>query len=148
MNKMNRKVEYALMALKYMSQRGADQLTTAKEIGQTTGAPFDVISRVLQKMAQKKILKAELGAQGGYCIAKDLVQVSFLDLIEAVLSPVELVKCTSGQKKCAFQAQCNIQSPIQIFNSKLIEFYQSLSIAEILLLPVKGKEPWLLQTQI
>jgi hypothetical protein len=41
MNKMNRKVEYALMALKFMSQINAGQLTSVKEICQSTGAPFD-----------------------------------------------------------------------------------------------------------
>ncbi|MEK6554068.1 MAG: Rrf2 family transcriptional regulator, partial [Bdellovibrionota bacterium] len=68
MNKMNRKVEYALMALKFMSSKEAGQLTSVKEICQSTGAPFDATSRVMQLMAQKKILKAEMGAQGGYQI--------------------------------------------------------------------------------
>ena len=36
MNKLNKKVEYALMALKYMTAKPAGSLTTAKEVVTST----------------------------------------------------------------------------------------------------------------
>lgn len=147
MNKMNRKVEYALMALKFMSSKDAGQLTSVKEICQSTGAPFDATSRVMQLMAQKKILKAEMGAQGGYQITKDLSETNFLEIIETVLSPVEVVRCASKQEKCEFIGHCNIQSPLQVFNNKLTDFYKTLSVAELLQVnATKGEKTWLAQT--
>jgi Rrf2 family transcriptional regulator, nitric oxide-sensitive transcriptional repressor len=149
MNKMNRKVEYALMALKYMSQKEADQLTSVKEICQSTGVPFDATSRVMQLMAQKKFLKVEMGAQGGYAILKDLTDVSFLEIIETVLSPVEVVRCASGEEKCEFFGNCNIQTPLQVFNNKLTDFYRTLSIAELIQVNMmKGEKSWPTQTQV
>jgi Rrf2 family transcriptional regulator, nitric oxide-sensitive transcriptional repressor len=56
MNRLNRKVEYALMALKVMAQKRAGELTSAKEVVEKTGCPFDATARVLQQMAQKGIL--------------------------------------------------------------------------------------------
>ena len=148
MNKMNRKVEYALMALKYMSQKYPGQLTSVKEICQAQKTPFDLTSRVMQLMAQKKILKAEHGAQGGYLIIKDLAKVTFLDIVEAVLSPVEVVKCTSGSKSCEFIGQCNIQTPLQVFNQRLVEFYKMLSVSELLQIQNKGEKQWQAQIQL
>ena len=52
MIKIHRKVEYSLIALKHMSDRKPGQLTSAKEIAEVYGIPFDTVSRVLQQMAQ------------------------------------------------------------------------------------------------
>lgn len=53
MNKLNRKVEYALMALKFMSSKVPGELTSTKEVVESTGCPFDATARVMQQMAQK-----------------------------------------------------------------------------------------------
>jgi Rrf2 family transcriptional regulator, nitric oxide-sensitive transcriptional repressor len=140
MNRINRKVEYALMALKFMSQKYAGQLTSAKEICQSTGIPFDATSKVMQLMAQKGILKSEQGAHGGYLIARDLTKVSFYDVAETILGPVEVVRCASASKEasCEFLNKCNVQSPLQNLNSRVVGFYQTVTVAELL---------WQTQTQ-
>ncbi len=65
MFKINRKIEYALIALKYMSHKAPGQITSAKEICDMYNTPFDPTSRVLQIMAQHGIVQAEQGAKGG-----------------------------------------------------------------------------------
>jgi Rrf2 family protein len=136
MNRLNRKVEYALIALKHMGNKYAGQLTTVKEICSATGIPFDATSRVMQLMAQHGILKSEQGAHGGYLLMRDLTRVSFFDVMTVVSGPVEVVRCASGQSDCEFFASCNVISPMKNFNEKLAEFYKSLSVAEL----IQGKE--------
>src|SRR6476620_12741582 len=96
MNKINRKVEYALMALKHMRAKTPGELTSAKEICDLYGAPFDGMSRVLQILGQNGILKSEQGAQGGYQITRDLTKVSLQEIIEAISGKIEIAKCLSG----------------------------------------------------
>lgn len=135
------------MALKHMSQKFAGQLTSAKEISDATGSPFDATSRVMQLMAQKGILKSEQGAHGGYLIVKDLSKVTFHDIIVTVLAPIEVVKCASGQDECELFAKCNVQSPLQVFNARLIDFYKTLPMSELLQIPqnTKGEKAWATQ---
>lgn len=133
MNKINRKLEYALMALKYMSQKIPGELTSAKEVSDAFQTPFDATARVMQQMAQKGgILRAEYGANGGYQITKDLAKVSIHDLIETVEGPTALVKCLHKTGPCQIQDTCNILSPVSQLNDRLTEFYKSLSLKELL----------------
>ena len=139
MKRLNRKVEYALMALKVMASKRAGELTTAKEVVDRTGGPFDAIARVLQQLAQRSILKSEQGAHGGYLLIRDLARVSLHELNEIVIGPHALTKCLHHDEGCGLKAKCNILSPVAILNRRLTEFYQSLSVGE--LLRVRQNEP-------
>lgn len=145
MNKINRKLEYALMALKYMSQKIPGELTSAKEVSDAFHTPFDATARVMQQMAQKGgILRAEYGANGGYQITKDLAKISIHDLIEIVEGPTALVKCLHKEAPCEIKGTCNIVSPVTTLNHKLTDFYKSVSLKELLVerstMPAKKSE--------
>lgn len=142
MVRINRKVEYALMALRRMTDRGQGVLTSAKEICADTGAPFDATSRVMQLMAQKGILKSEHGAHGGYQIVRDLNKVSLYEVMEVILGPIEIVKCLNGAGDCELFNTCSIQSPLRELNNRLKDFYENLSLGEILKIKERKSESW------
>lgn len=131
MFKLNRKVEYALIALKHMIHKHPGELSTAKEIAENYGCSFDTIARVLQIMAQKNWLQSSQGAAGGYLIIKDLANVSFYQLSEALVGPMKLVRCISSSS-CKIQNHCNIVSPVHTLNQHLTEVYKGLSVQKIL----------------
>lgn len=139
MNRLNRKVEYALMALKVMAQKRQGELTSAKEIADQTGCPFDATARVLQQMVQRGILRSEQGAHGGYLLVRDLNKVSFYDLNEMILGPIAVAKCLHTVADCDLMEKCNIVTPVTNLNRKLSDFYQSFSVGE--LLRVREREP-------
>src|SRR3990167_886200 len=96
MFKINRKIEYALISLKYMSSKSPGQLTSAKEICDVYRTPFDPTSRVLQIMAQNEVLHAEQGARGGYQIVRDLSKLTMKELSDMITGPIEIANCFHG----------------------------------------------------
>jgi Rrf2 family nitric oxide-sensitive transcriptional repressor len=130
-NRLNRKIEYALMALKVMVQKRPGELTSVKEVVELTGCPFDATARVLQYLAQKQILRSEQGAHGGYVLVRDLHRVSLFELMEIVLGRVAVAKCLH-HGICDLKDTCNILSPVTTLNRKVSEFYQNLSVGELL----------------
>lgn len=134
MNKINRKVEYALMALKHMRAKAPGELTSVREISQLYGCPFEITSRVMQTLAHKGVLRSTAGVHGGYQITKDLQRVSFYELNEMIVGPMALTKClqAAGESVCDMRDTCNIVSPIHTLGRRLAEFYRALSVAELL----------------
>lgn len=132
MNKINRKVEYALMALRHMSQKIPGELTTAKEVSEGFQTPFDATARVMQAMSGRGLLRAEHGASGGYQILRDLSKVTLYDLVEIIEGPTALVKCLHKEEPCDIQGTCNIVSPITNLNRRLNDFYKSVTLKELL----------------
>lgn len=132
MSRINRKVEYSLMALQFMSEKPQGQLSSAKEVAEVTGSPFDATARVMQILAQKGILKSEQGSRGGYHLIRDLASISYYDLMESILGPMAIVKCIADPKACEIDATCRIKAPLIKLNDRLANFYRSITIAELL----------------
>jgi Rrf2 family transcriptional regulator, nitric oxide-sensitive transcriptional repressor len=133
MFKVHKKLGYALIALNYMRAKDDGKRTTAKELAQHYSFPFDAVSRVLQNMMHVKIVESIQGSQGGYRIVKDLQDVSFLDLVESVLGPVNITQCISGNVvSCNCVDSCHVIEPIDRLNNELKDFYRSLSLTTLL----------------
>lgn len=131
MFKLHRKIEFALMALKHMSEKRQGELTSAKEVSDSYGGSFDTIARVMQVLAQKGVLHSAQGVNGGYLILKDLSKVSMYDLSLILLGPVKLVKCLSSSH-CNLESNCNISTPMHVLNQHLINFYKNIYLKELL----------------
>lgn len=129
---MNKKMEYALMALRIISQRPSGVLTSAKEVSDQMHIPFEVTARVLQALSSRGLLKAEYGVSGGYFLARPLSEVSVHDLTEMLEGHTDLTKCLGSDEVCEISGTCNIVSPVSTLNKKVKEFYKSVSLHEVL----------------
>ncbi len=141
MFKINRKLEYALIALRHMSAKAPGQLTSAKEICDIYHAPFDPTSRVLQIMASHDIVRAEQGAHGGYQILKDLTKVSMQDLTEIIEGPIQIVNCFHGNySHCDITSSCNVISPMLNLNERIAGLFKTISVGELILSRNQGEK--------
>ena len=69
MIRISKKVEYALMALKFINN--SDQtLVTAREISDKSNIPYDLFSKILQKLKNEKYFNFNQGTNGGYSMNK------------------------------------------------------------------------------
>ncbi|MCB9758127.1 MAG: Rrf2 family transcriptional regulator [Candidatus Omnitrophica bacterium] len=133
MLKINRKIEYALIALKHMGRKAPGQLTSAKEICDVYHTPFDPTSRVLQIMAQHEILRAEQGAHGGYQILKDLSKVTVGDLSDMIIGPIQIANCFHGDySHCDLTHSCSVIGPMLNLNERISQLFHTMKVSELI----------------
>jgi len=133
MFKINRKLEYALIALRYMSTKAPGQLTSAKEICDTYHTPFDPTSRVLQIMAQHEVVQASQGAYGGYQILKDLSKITLYELTQMIEGPLQIVNCFHGNySHCDMTSSCNVISPMLNLNERIAALFKDISVSDLI----------------
>mgnify|MGYP001570940482 FL=1 len=133
MFKINRKIEYALISLKYMSAKSPGHLTSAKEICDIYHTPFDPTSRVLQIMTQHHVLKAEQGAKGGYQIIKNLSKFTLKELSDMLIGPIEIASCFHGDySECYMSPMCHIIAPMLNLNENIKKLFDTIVIADLI----------------
>lgn len=131
MIKINKKVEYALMVLKHMSDIDPKDLITARDICDKFQIPFDTTAKVMQQMNNVGILHSTKGVKGGYTLQADLKKISYLQLAEVVEGKKISADCESV--KCSLIDTCNISRPIKRLNEYLMYFFQDLSLKDLLI---------------
>lgn len=130
--RLNRKVEYALIAIKHLGQQAEAKVSSSREISDRYGLPFDMTAQVLRALGRAGILNSEKGVQGGYSLAADLKNVSLYDIHEVIMGPLFLAICLNPEaKSCDLSASCSIQGPVEKLNKKFLSFLKSIALMDL-----------------
>lgn len=134
MLKINRKVEYGLVALKHMVTKQNGELTSVREICDVYNTPFDPVAHVMRLLNAEGLLKSEQGAHGGYRMVGDLEKISFADFIETIEGKLAWTDCQreKEENRCSLGERCNIVHPMGVFHKRLQELLRSISLADML----------------
>ncbi len=132
MLKITKKVEYALIILKYMGERPKGAFYSAREICDHFNIPFDTTAKVMQSLNNRDILTSLQGANGGYQLSKNLSEITFLEIEEIIEGKSSELFCNTTKGLCYLHPSCNIISPVDRLNRKVKKFLSDLSIEELL----------------
>lgn len=132
MLRLNKRIEYALMALKHMAKKQEGELTTAREICSEFGTPFDTVAKVMQTLNNKDILRSIKGVKGGYYMNRSLDSITFIELVRIIETPKNRASCDEYQH-CELEENCNIKNPIQKLHHMINDHIGSLSLQKLLI---------------
>jgi len=132
MLRINKKVEYALMALKFMSEeKNVGELTTAREVCDKFQTPFDTTAKVMQAMNNAGLLHSSKGIKGGYGLARQLSQITYMELTRIIEKKDQESVCSKPDGQCELMGNCNIVAPIERLNLTLNKYLEQLTIEQL-----------------
>ncbi|RMG64771.1 MAG: Rrf2 family transcriptional regulator [Calditrichaeota bacterium] len=133
MLKFNKKVEYAIIALLYMSDKPAGELTTTRELSANFSIPQEILGKVLQSLARQQLIASIQGVRGGYYLNMPLEKITINRVITAIEGPVQIVNCveTSADCDCEQLAHCNIRDYMQNLHTLIINFFSAISLKDL-----------------
>ncbi len=105
--KITNAAEYAIRAILKMALE-PEKVYTATELFIHIDAPHKFLSKILQKLAQKKILSSTRGIKGGFKLKIPLDTLTLYDIIEAIDGPLELNKCLVDGYECSREKYCPV----------------------------------------
>ncbi len=134
MLKLNRKVEYSLLALEHISQQTSGHTVTSKEIAEAKHVPEKLLSKILQNLTRDGWIESVRGVQGGYRMASgNLNQMSLIKLIENSGEKINIVKCLdSSNGTCPQSKGCEIKTPITRLQGKIYDIFSQTSVGELI----------------
>jgi len=134
--KLTRKTEYALLALRYLHGREAGHVASVKDIAAHYRIPNMLLAKVMQRLKKRDIVLSVKGTSGGYALAADLEDVSFLDFLRIFEDDTHLVECLSlVDINCQQLDCCDIRGPMSVLNSIIHQQLRMLSLRSLFALP-------------
>lgn len=133
MVRFSKKIEYSLIALRYISNAN-DEIITAKEISNKYNIPYELLAKILQKLKKENILTSNQGVKGGYKISRPLNQISLSELIEKVEGKTALVECLHSENlsECYIADCCSIKDPISKMQIELENLLKTKMVSDFI----------------
>jgi Rrf2 family protein len=135
MLKLSKKTEYALMAVKFIAKKPDNNSATAKEISEGYNIPYDLLSKVLQQLTKKNVIKSFQGIKGGYSLIKTPENLTLIDVIRAVEPNYQITECmqnAGNEKDCMYFDCCMIRDPLAKVQKEIDKLFRSFTINQIL----------------
>lgn len=131
MIRISKKVEYALMALKFISNSD-HKLVTAREISDINHIPYDLLSKILQKLKNENILASNQGTNGGYFLTKRPEEIPLYNLMNAIDGDTAIAECLHDHalKDCCLLDTCSIKSPVSKLQKEVEELFKRKTISD------------------
>ncbi len=139
MIKLNRTTEYGLIALRHMSRKSGGAVTSAREIADTYGLPFEITAKTLQRLKDTGLIQSVQGARGGYALKKSLDEVTLADFLREMEGPQAVVACASIESgpgvsghacDCEYDSKCQIGPAMKNLNNKVLQFLSGIRLSE------------------
>lgn len=119
------------MALKFISNSD-HKLVTAREISDTNNIPYDLLSKILQKLKNENILASNQGMHGGYFLNKRTDEIPLYNLMSAIDGDTAIAECMndSAEKDCCLLDTCSIKSPVTKLQQEVEELFKRKTISD------------------
>ncbi len=133
MFKLSKKVEYGLIAVKHMAMVGLDSPCSAKEISDKYKIPYDLLSKILQKLKKENILTSMQGTRGGYLLSQKPDKLSLATIFNAIEGSSYILDCGQHDdpESCSIYETCILSSPLKKIQKQINSYFNSTKLSEI-----------------
>lgn len=108
--RLSRKSDYALRAVRYISQLPKGKLGSINSIAEAEAVPREFLAKILKDLTRGGLLVSYQGVKGGYALSREPRRISFLDIIEVIDGPLHLNLCTEPNGcECSQYETCEIR---------------------------------------
>jgi Rrf2 family protein len=131
MLRFSKKVDYGLIALKYITSRGDGGVVSAREIAEKYYLPPDLLAKILQNLSRSGIIHSQAGSGGGYRMARDPSDVTLKEIVESIDGSMHLIGCGKGEAPCILEPHCTIKDTLLNVETKLHSFFDTVKLNDI-----------------
>jgi len=133
MFKLSKKVEYGLIAMKHIAVSGEINPCSAKEISSQYKIPYDLLSKILQRLKKNKLLASVQGTRGGYVLTEKPDNISLATVFNAIEGYEYILDCGSEEdpQSCKLYDTCILSAPLQKIQRQINAYFNTTKLSEI-----------------
>lgn len=121
---------YAALALGFVAAAGGKPVLV-KQIATACEIPQPYLAKIINSLARAGVVTTQRGIGGGVQLAKPAVDLTLLDLCEALDDPILDNRCMLGVATCSDERACPAHAHAVHERQQRIEFMQSMTVADI-----------------
>ena len=126
MFRINKDVEYALLALRTMDKER--RVFSAREIADRLSIPAGILSKILQRLSHAGVVVSVQGPRGGYRLERSSDDITVGSVIDAVRGSERIVACMEEPGTCDQVDTCTIRHSFESVQGMWLGLLNSLTL--------------------
>lgn len=123
--------QYALRAVLYVAEHGAEDPVRVDAIAGALNVPRNYLSKTLHALAQAGVLRSGRGPRGGFQLARPAADLSLAD-VAAPFDDLAARQCLLGRSACGWKNPCSVHPRWEEVSAALRAFFGDTTIADLL----------------
>jgi Rrf2 family protein len=113
--------------------QGETNPCSAKDIASQYKIPYDLLSKILQKLKKNKLLESIQGTRGGYRLMEKPDNISLATIFNAIEGYEYILDCGSEEDphSCRLYDTCILSAPLQKIQKELNSYFNKTKLSEI-----------------
>jgi Rrf2 family protein len=128
--RFSKKADYGLMAIQYIAFHQHDGVVNAKRIAEDLGIPAELLAKILQRLAKRKLISSVNGPKGGYELAREPGQIRVNEVLRAIEGPLALAHCYRALE-CPQIERCNIRRPVRAIQARIEHMLETMTLEDM-----------------
>ncbi len=137
--RLTTKGRFAVTAMIDLAMRHGEGPVTLAGISDRQRISLSYLEQLFGKLRRHGLVESVRGPGGGYCLARELGDISVADIIQAVDEPIDATKC-GGMGNCHDDLPCMTHELWTNLNVKIFDYLQSVSLSQ-LVASQRGSKP-------
>jgi Rrf2 family protein len=118
------------MAIHYIAFHQHDGVVNAKRIAEDLAIPAELLAKVLQRLAKRKLITSVNGPKGGYVLAREPGRIKVSEVLSAIDGPLGIVHCYQDYQ-CPQLDRCNIRRPVRVIQASIERLLDTITLDEM-----------------
>jgi len=123
--------EYAIRAITHLALLSPGTLAGARAISRAESIPMPFLSKILQKLCRRKLVRSFKGLRGGYELARPAEQVTLQDLVQATNGDELEGRCVLGLAQCDGDRPCPLHDQWKEIRGQMVAMLGKTTIADL-----------------
>ncbi len=136
---LSKSCEYSLRAVLYIASRDGVRYVPIRTIADTLGISFHFLTKLMQKLTARGLLKSYRGPNGGIALARPAGKIRLHDIMVAVGDRDLFKNCVMGLKGCGERKPCPLHKQWAVERVRLERMFRSANVEEAAALVARGK---------
>lgn len=129
---VGRRVDYAIRALAYLASQPPGKIVPKVEIEKMQDIPSHYLSKIMKNLVDHGLVHSQLGAKGGFSLAKPAQSITVKEVYESVEGPLVLMQCLEkGGNYCLYPSVCTQISIWERAQALVANFLATVRMSEI-----------------
>ena len=128
--RLTTKGRFAVTAMVDLGMQHGSGPVTLAEISQRQKISLSYLEQLFGKLRRRALVDSVRGPGGGYCLAKDMAQVSIAEIILAVDEPIDATQC-GGKENCRDDEKCITHDLWARLNERIFDYLGVVTLKQL-----------------